>query len=134
MANMLSSDVAYTPLGGGTATTGPMIAQEVAAPGRVRRQYKLTFPAVNLDYPAGGIPLLKGSFGCPRAIVSLKVMGRTLSAGATNPIYEWNGDPVTPKLIALVQGGAAAGAAMQESALTAITSNSQNVFVDVEGY
>jgi|SRR5215470_4104071 len=134
MANMLSSDVAYTPLGGGTATSGPQIAQEVGAPGRVRRQFKLTFPAVNQDYPAGGIPLLKQNFGCPRSIVSLKVMGRTLSAGATNPMYEWNGDPNTPKLIALVQGGAAAGAAMQESALTGVTVNSQNVFVDVEGY
>jgi len=128
MAAMTSADVTYTPL------AGTAVSSEVAAPGRVRRQVKLTFPVTNQDYPAGGIPLLKQSLGCPRALLGLTVMGRTLSAGATNPIYEWNGDTVAPKLIALVQGGAAAGAALQESALTGITVNSQNVFVDVDGY
>lgn len=134
MAAMTSADVTYAPLGSGTTLTGAGTAQEIAAPGRARRQFKLTFPVTNQDYPAGGIPLLKQNLGCPRAIVSIKVMGRTLSAGATNPMYEWNGDTVAPKLIALVQGGAAAGAAMQESALTGITVNSQNVYVDVEGW
>src|SRR5262249_24976648 len=134
MAAIVASDVAYTLLGAGTATTGPGIAQEVAAPGPVRRPVQLTLPAVQQDYPPGRRPPPQANFGCPRALVSLKVMGRTLSAGATNPMYEWNGDPITPKLIALVQGGAAAGAAMQESALTGITVNSQQVFVDVEGY
>jgi len=128
MAAMTSADVSYAPL------VGTAVSSEVAAPGRVRRQIKLTFPVTNQDYPAGGIPLLKEKLGCPRTLLGLTVMGRTLSAGATNPIYEWNGDTVAPKLIALVQGGAAAGAALQESALTAITLNSQNVVVDVDGY
>ena len=134
MAAMTSADVTYTPVGAGTALTGPNTGTEGMLPGRVRRQYKLTFPVTNQDYPAGGIPLLKAVMGCRSVVLGLTVMGRTLSAGATNPMYEWNGDSVNPKLIALVQGGAAAGAAMQESALTGITVNSQNVFIDVDGY
>jgi|SRR5215468_1994669 len=133
MANMLATDVGYLLLGAGTATTGPGVAQEVAAPGRVRRQFKLTFPAVNQDYPAGGIPLTKGNFGCPKALVSLKVMGRIPSSGDTNLLYEWNGDPITPKLVAF-QGGSVGTAPFREAIVTGITVNSQQVFVDVEGY
>ena len=133
MAAIAATDVAYVPLGGGTATTGPQIAQEVAAPGRVRRQFKLTFPAVNQDYPTGGIPLVKGNLGCMKALTSLKVMGRTPSAGDTNLLYEWNGDPITPKLVAF-QGGSVGTAPFREAIVTGITVNSQVIFVDVEGY
>ena len=65
---------------------------------------------------------------------SIKIMGRTLVAGANNPIYEWNGDTVAPKLICLVQGGAAAGAMSQELGATTFVTNQQILFVDVEGY
>jgi len=135
MAAITTSDVAYAPLGGGTATSGPQIAQEVAAPGRVHRQFKLTFPGTNLDYSTGGVPLLKQNFGCPRSILSMKVMGRTPTAADTNPVYEWNGDQNSPKLVALVAGAAVAGTPFRELANAfTFVSNSQVLFVDVEGY
>src|SRR5215475_3477691 len=135
MAAMTSTDVAYVALGAGTATTGPGVAQEVAAPGRVRRQFKVTFPATNLDYSTGGVPLDRARMGDPRAIVAIKVMGRTPTAADTNPIYEWNGDQMSPKLVALVPGAAVAGTPLRELANAfSFVSNSQVLFVDVEGY
>lgn len=131
MAAIVATDVAYVPLGTGATLTGAQGAQEVAAPGRVRRQWKLTFPAVNQDYPAGGVPLDKGKLNCLRGVAVLKVMGQTPIAGDTNFLWGWNGDPVTPKLVAF-QGGSVGTAPFRETALTGLTVNSIILFVDVE--
>lgn len=133
MAAIVSTDVAYVPLGiPASGTTGPYGAAEVASPGRIRRQFKLTFPATNQDYPAGGVPLNGLKMGC-RVVTSLKVMGQTPIAGDSNYMWGWNGDPLAPKLVAF-QGGSVGTAPFRETAVTGLTVNSQILFVDVEGW
>lgn len=124
MASMTSADVTY-------------VQQEarMSGPGRVTRRILLTFPnnGTNNQYVVGGIPLDKGKLGCPRNVSSLQVLGRTASAGETNPLYEWNGSTIAPTLIGL-ETGAAVNDRFHETDTGTFVTDSQVVVVDVEGY
>lgn len=118
------------------ALTANEISYEVtsrvnAAPGRIRRRVKITFPTganegTNNQYVTGGIALDKGKLGCPSQVQSLDVIGRTPAAGALNPSWQWNGDAATPKLVAFT--------ADAEVANTVAFTVDQILFCDVEGY
>lgn len=80
--------------------------------GRTQNNVKLEFGNGALTYPAGGVPVSKGSFGCPNVIESLVVYDKGTSG------YEWKYDAANEKLVAiqspshvhsfLVKGGQAA--------------------------
>lgn len=125
MAAMTSADVAYSQL-----------AQFSVGNGRVKRAFALTFPtgAVNNQYPTGGIPLLPASLGCPKQLVSLKVVGRTPAGAALNPVYEWNGSQTAPTLVSFETGAALDTPLDEQDATVAYAANSQVVYVEVEGY
>jgi hypothetical protein len=102
-----------------------------AAPGRIRRRVKISFPTgpaegTNNQYVAGGIALDKGKLGCPIQVQRLDVMGRTPAAGALNPAWAWNGDASAPKLVAYT--------ADAEVANTFAFTVDQILFCEVEGY
>jgi hypothetical protein len=102
----------------------------VTAPGRTRRMVQVQFPiGANVTYPAGGIPLDKGMLGVPHVCQHVAVVGQTPVAGNSNPTYIWNGDPMLPKLVALVT--AVAGSAGAE--FTGSVAAGQSLIVDVEG-
>ena len=125
MAAITTADVAYAPVDG-----------VIGAPGRVRRRVKVTFPATNLDYVTGGVPLLNPNLGFPRGVASLKVCGITASATASmNPLWQWNGSQTAPKLIGLREAAAAAdGLAFDEVANGfTFTTNTQVLTLEVEG-
>ena len=125
MPAIATTDVAYS-----------QVDAVVSAPGRVRRRVKLTFPATNLLYQTGGVPLVNANLGCPRGLAVLKVIGITASATASmNPVWQWNGSTTSPTLVGLREAAAVAdGVAFDELANNfSITSNSQVVTVEVEG-
>jgi hypothetical protein len=123
MAAMTSADVIYS-----------QQSAVMSGPGRVRRVIRLVFPTGNNDYPAGGIPLDKVKLGCPRTVNSIRVLGRTPAAGDTNPVYEWNGDPTIPKLVAFEGGSVAVDTPLKEATFTGIGGISQIVTIEVDGY
>src|SRR5215471_4896488 len=108
MAAITTADVTYTP-----------VDAVMAAPGRVRRRVKLTFPTTNNQYQTGGVPLLAPALGCPRGVLnSLKVVAITPSATASmNPVWQWNGSTTAPTLVGLREAAAVAdGVAFDELA------------------
>jgi hypothetical protein len=126
MPAIATTDVAYT-----------TVDQVVSAPGRVRRRVKVTFPATNLLYQTGGVPLLGPNLaGTARGIVAaVKVVAITVSATASmNPLWQWDGSTTAPKLVALAESGAATAntAFDQWPNNTSITSNSQVLTLEVE--
>jgi hypothetical protein len=126
MPAIATTDVAYT-----------TVDQVVSAPGRVRRRVKVTFPATNLQYQTGGVPLLGPNLaGTARGVVAaVKVVAITASATASmNPLWQWDGSTTAPKLVALAESASALGSTGfdQWPNNTNITSNSQIVTLEVE--
>jgi hypothetical protein len=125
MAAMTSADITYA-----------QQSASVVVPGRTRRVLKLTFPTggTNNQYVTGGIPLDKAKMGCPRGILTMKVLGHTPAGTDLDPIWDWNGNGTTPTMIA-TRVGSAAGLRLTQQlpADVAYGINEQNVFVEVEG-
>jgi len=125
MANITTADVAYA-----------TVDRVVSAPGRFRTRVTLTFPSTNLQYVAGGVPLLSVNFGSIRGIVAaIKVIEITPSATASmNPVWQWNGSTTAPKLVALREAAAVAdGVPFDElNAGFSFGANSQIVTVEAE--
>lgn len=110
--------------------TYEVLSRAIRAPGRTTRRVKITFPtganeATNNQYVTGGIALDRRALGCPTQVQRLDVMGRTPAAGALNPGWQWNGDGLTPKLVAYT--------ADTEVANTVAFTADQQLFVEVEG-
>jgi len=114
------------------------VAEEfVSAPGRVRRKVLVSFPTganagTNNAYVPGGIPLALLSLDLRSRLQRFSVIGRTPVAGANNPRWEWNGDPINPTLVAFAN----AGAAGPDTELTGATTfaSAQALVCDVEGF
>ena len=68
MANIASTDVTYT-----------LVRERVGDGSRKKNLVRLAFGDGALTYPANGIPLLKGSMGCPTYIESLVVVDKGTS-------------------------------------------------------
>lgn len=67
MADIAASNVTYAKVEGtGAASPGNPRANQVTT---------ITFGDGSLEYPAGGIPLIKGNLGCPTVIESCLIMG-----------------------------------------------------------
>lgn len=125
---MTAADVTYA-----------QVSSRPEGPGRLKRIVSLTFPngntAGNNQYPAGGIPLSIPGLGCPKALISLTVLGRTPAGAGLNPVYEWNGSQTAPTLISFETATAAADNPLTEQDTDAAhANNSQVVFVEVRGY
>ena len=84
MANLAASDIVVT-----------LVNQRKNEAGRVSNNLKLAFGNGALTYPAGGVPVSKGSFGCPNVIESLVIYAKGTSG------YEWSFDKVNSKLVAI---------------------------------
>jgi len=114
------------------------IAEEfVSAPARVRRRITLSFPTganagTNNQYVTGGIPLDKLSLDLRSRVQRFAVIGRTPVAGANNPRWEWNGDPVSPTLVGYANAGAAGPDT--ELANTVAFATAQTLVCEVEGF
>src|SRR5262245_39640988 len=122
MASIVASQVSYK-----------LIAASPKAPGRVTRIFQLTFPtSTTTSYATGGVPLDLGKLGCLRGVLSIKVLGRTPTAGAENPVYEWNGSAMAPTLVAFETNTAGSPGAEFDNA-TNYTQNGQIVTIEVEG-
>jgi hypothetical protein len=109
----------------------------LAGIGRTVRQVKVTFPnnGTNNTYPTGGVPIDKAKLGFPRGVSALTVLGRTTQAGATNVIWEWNGDGQSPKLLGYEVNAAGAGdeQPVELDNTDTLATNGAVLFLDVEG-
>jgi hypothetical protein len=117
----------------GTADIGVAVVDNViTAPGRRRSRVTLTIPnTTNVTYPAGGVPLSAPALGGLRGIVAaVKVIGQTVIAGDTNPVWAWNGSTTAPKLAAY-QGGSVGTAPFREFSGN-LTQNATVLTVEVE--
>lgn len=88
MANIAATDITVT-----------LVTRRHGEDGRTKNNVKLVFGDGVLTYPAGGVPITKGKFGCPNTIESLVVYDKGTSG------YEWSYDSVNLKLVAMQAAG-----------------------------
>lgn len=84
MANLVAADVTYT-----------VLTQRVGDGSRKKNRIRLAFGDGVDTVPAGGIPLLKGSMGCPTTIESLVVVDQ----GTSGYVFQY--DQSAEKLVVL---------------------------------
>ena len=133
MPQIGTADVTYStppPPPGGAGGGAVMMGN-----GRIRRTIGLVFPnSANTGYPAGGVTLLPRSMGLTVQVTSLRVVARTPFAGEFNPVWTWDGNTTTPKLVGY-ETAAAFDTALKEITNTdVLTQSSQVLIVEVEGY
>lgn len=116
MANIASGNVTYT-----------MLNQRKLGDSRNSNRIRLAFGDGALTYPAGGIPLLKGSMGCPVVIESMVVVDQGTSG------YKFQYDQDVEKLVIMhADYDAVADGALIQASAVAIAA--QTIEVEVIGY
>ena len=130
----------------GAGTIQSIPTSILLGPARTRRTFFVSFPNTagpNNDYVATGVPLtdataqnltLKGRFGFQNGVTSLRVIAKTPFAGNTNSYWIWNGNPTDPRLVAFDCPADAGAIPMSESVATGIAQDSQQLFLEMEGY
>lgn len=110
MADLASTDVTY------------VIKHQAAAgsDGKVVHA-KLTFGDGSLNYPSGGVPILKGSLGLPNSINGLSI--DEMSAGVTT-LWKWDQSAST------LRGYTASGTSAELASAVA----AQEIHVTVQGW
>lgn len=119
MADIASSDVTYTHLN-----------KSIGESGLAERNLTVAFGNGALTYPAGGVPLLAASLGCPNAIKSLLISD---DASANGLVYKY--DAANNKIRIYEVDGADAG----DGPLVELDSGSDapaaaTLYVNVKGY
>lgn len=110
MADLVAADVSYAEVAGSAK-------RYTGRSGGTCRLYNLTFGDGALTTPAGGVPLVKESLGCPTVVTRLRVLGNTANENS----WGWNGSDTAPTLVPL---GTAADS----------TPDAETVLVEAEGY
>lgn len=110
MADIASSDVVYVDQNKNSRSCDQ----------KVSRVFSVAFGNGVLTYPAGGVPLLKGSLGCPNSLESLKLVDAASANGFVYKcdlanqkirIYQGDNDNVADAPLIELVGGAATPAA-----------------------
>lgn len=118
MAQITTADVTYAKIEG-TA---------IACPSNPRQSqgYSITFGGANMNYPSGGVPLVKGKLGCPESIREFIMMDSGATVGYVGK-YDY-----ASLAVRLYQAGA--GTAPLVELTTAATVSSTTLRVLVAGW
>ncbi len=109
MADIASGNVAYV-----------QKSTDLSCGQKVSRVFSIAFGDGALTYPTGGVPLLKGSLGCPNSLESFKLVDPASANGFVYKydfvnqkirIYQGNNDAVADSALIELIGGAATPAA-----------------------